>query len=201
MTGAPLPPQPPGTRRANHSFCTLFPKPFNGGLLLSRTLFLASLAGKRCRLHSPGMVDKDSPQPSPPRSSSSPPVGMQQPSLGSTGHPAARGVMGAALSVEKSVLAPLPKAAEMWRCPQPGHGGDSTRAGGFTLARAAQSQPAAARALPGSPGSGRPRGAGGRPRGAGRGLWLGCGRPAAPRLGRSSISLCWTVGTLTFPMG
>lgn len=39
------PPQPFKTSSVHHSFHTLFPKPFNGGLLLSRALFPMSMAG------------------------------------------------------------------------------------------------------------------------------------------------------------
>lgn len=177
MTGAPLPPQPPGTRRVNHSFYTLFPKPFNGGLLLSRTLFQRSVAGKCCRIHSPRTEDEDSHQPSPPRSSSSPPVGTQQPSPGSARHLAAQGVMGAAPDTTGS-LCPWrrvsslqsPKAAgawsEMWWCRPNGawwgkHNRRRIHSGVGSPAPDLGSQSS----LLGAQGAGRES----------RGLWLGCG--------------------------
>lgn len=58
--GAPLPPQPFETQRVNHSFYILFPKPFNGEVLLSHTLFLISRAGKCCCIYSLGTEDEES---------------------------------------------------------------------------------------------------------------------------------------------
>lgn len=67
--GAPLPPQPFETRWLNYSFYILFPKPFNGEVLLSRTLFLISRAGKCCCIYNPGSEDEKSREARPPSSS------------------------------------------------------------------------------------------------------------------------------------